>query len=58
MELSKQDLQDMYYSMSNKELCKKLGITNVTLVSLLKRNGIVLKGPGNRTDRFKISVID
>ncbi len=56
MKLAKQDLQDMYYSMSNKGLCKKLGITNATLISLLKRNGIILKGPGNRTDRFKISV--
>ncbi len=56
MKLTKKELQDMYYGMSNKSLCKKLGITNVTLISLLRRNGIILKGPGNRTDRFKISV--
>ena len=58
MELSKEELRDMYYSMKNKELCKKLGISNVTLIALLKRSGIKLKGPGNRTERYKITIKD
>ena len=58
MELTKEQLAEMYYSMKNKELCKKLKITNVTLISLLKRNDIELKGPGNRTERHKVTIKD
>lgn len=58
MQITKEKLQDLYYSMSNKDLCEKLDITNVTLVSMLKRNDIPLKGPGNRTERYKITIVD
>lgn len=57
MQITKEELQELYYSMPNKDLCKKLDVTNVTLISMLKRNGIPLKGPGNRTERYKITVL-
>lgn len=52
--LSKKDLAKKYRSMSNRELCKELDITNPTLVKYLKLNGIPLKGKGKR----KIMVIE
>ena len=55
-ELTREQLAEMYESMDNKDLCKKLDITNPTLVSLLKRHGIPLKGKGNRTERYKITI--
>lgn len=56
--MTRVDLMELYISMKNKDLCKQLGITNPTLVSLLKRNDIPLKGKGNRTDRHKINLLD
>lgn len=53
MKLSTEDLKQMYSEMTNAELCEKLGITNVTLISLLKRANIKLKGKGNKTGRPK-----
>ena len=58
LELTKEKLQEMYLEMDNKDLCIKLDITNPTLISLLKRNNIPLKGKGNRSERYKITTIN
>lgn len=55
-ELTRDELAEMYATMDNKDLCKKLDITNPTLISLLKRLDIPLKGKGNRTERYKINI--
>ena len=54
--LTKAELEKLYYSMTNKALCEKLGITNPTLTSYVKKAGIPLKGSGNRTVRSKILI--
>jgi len=56
--LTKEQLREMYNNNDNKVVCDKLGITNATLISLLKRYGIKTKGPGNRKPKYKINVID
>ena len=48
MEVTKEELSEMYYSMTNDELCEKLGVSKVTLISYLKKAGIQLKGKGSR----------
>lgn len=55
--ITKDKLETMYYSMPNKEVCKKLGISNGTLQKILKENGIKLKEPSERVSA-KIKVID
>ena len=55
-ELTREQLEFLYESMDNKDLCHRLGITNPTLISLLKRHDIPLKGKGNRTERYKITI--
>lgn len=57
MEITKEELQKIYLEKTNKEICKKLGITMPTLVSMLKKSNIELKGAGNRIKRPKIKVI-
>lgn len=57
MEITLENLQDKYNSMSNDELAKELQISKVTLVKLLKDAGIPLKGKGNFYNRNKIRVI-
>jgi len=51
--ITKEKLEKLYLSKNNKEVCKELGITNVTLVSYLKKFGIKLKGKGNRKKKGK-----
>ena len=58
MQLTQKKLRKLYYSMSNKELCKKLGVTNPTLMKYLKTAGIPLKGMGNRTKRTKVVIVN
>lgn len=57
MELTKKELQDMYLSMSNKELATKLGVSVVTLSKLIKDNNIKPKGKGNWYNRKAIRII-
>lgn len=57
MELTKEKLQEMYYSMSNTELANKLGISLVTLSKLVKDNAIEPKGKGNWYNRKPIRII-
>lgn len=57
MKISKADLEKLYHKKLNKDVCMELGISLPTLLLMLKRNGIALKGPGNRILRRKIEVI-
>lgn len=57
MKLKKEELEKMYRSMSNEDLAKKLGISKVTLVELLRKNGIPLKGKGNFHNAPKIEIL-
>lgn len=57
-ELTITQLTQKYHSMKNKELCKELGITNPTLMKMLKEHNIPLKGSGNKHYRRKIVVLD
>lgn len=56
VKLTRAKLAELYESMDNKDLCKKLDITNPTLISLLKKHDIPLKGKGNRNERTKIII--
>ena len=57
--IKKSELKKMYLSMSNKDLCEKLGVTLPTLMKYLKLAGIKKKGSGNRTNtKAKIKIID
>ncbi len=57
MELTKNELQELYDSMSNQELADKLSISKPTLSKLLKDNGIRLKGSGNGYNKLKIRIV-
>jgi len=45
--IKKEELEKLYYSKTNKEVCEILGVSKVTLNTYLKKAGIVLKGKGN-----------
>jgi len=47
--ITKSELKELYLNNENKVVCKKLGITNATLISYLKKAGIALKGKGNKS---------
>jgi len=46
MTITKEELERLYMNNSNKFVCEKLGITNTTLITYLKKNGIKTKGRG------------
>ena len=54
MQISKKELERMYYGNTNKDVCQRLGISTPTLIDLLKRTGIKLKGKGQAN---KIEVV-
>ena len=47
--LTKQYLEELYYTHKNEEVCKILKITKPTLMVYLKKLNIAPKGSGNRT---------
>jgi hypothetical protein len=57
LQISREELKKLYFSMENKELCKMLNCTNQTLVSLLKSLNIERKGKGNRNSKRKKWII-
>jgi len=57
MKITKSELKKMYKENTNKEICEKLGITNPTLVSYLKKFGIPLKGKGNNRRTTKLELL-
>jgi hypothetical protein len=58
MKITKKELEKLYKENPNKVVCEKLGITNPTLVSYLKKLGIEQKGKGrhNHTTKIKLMV--
>ena len=58
MNITKDYLEKLYREKSNIEVCGILGISNATLVKLVKDSGIELKGKGNREPKSKITVIE
>ncbi|MCK5614011.1 hypothetical protein KAR91_69755 [Candidatus Pacearchaeota archaeon] len=57
IEISVDELTELYHNNSNQALCNHLDITNPTLMSLLREHRIPLKGSGNRKQRRKVKVI-
>jgi hypothetical protein len=55
--ISKEKLSELYQSMKSQDLCLKLKISQPTLVKLIKKAGIQLKGKGNRWPRLKYEVV-
>lgn len=53
LKITKEKLSEIYHSMSNKEACKKLGVTEPTLLRMIDKAGIEKKGSG-RTDKIRI----
>ena len=56
-DLTKPQLENLYSSKENKEICRELGITNMTLVSYLDFFKISKKGRGNRKAKAKFNLI-
>jgi len=55
MKLTKKELEKMYNSMTNEDLCKKLNISKVTLSKYITDAGIKPKGKGYNK---KVNIID
>ncbi|MCP4269147.1 MAG: hypothetical protein GY777_26870 [Candidatus Brocadiaceae bacterium] len=54
MTITKEKLEKMYNTYSNKDVCIKLGVSEPTLIGMIERAGIQKKGKGKRE---KIRVI-
>lgn len=46
--ITKEKLEKLYNTYSNKDVCIKLGITEPTLLGMIERAGIKKKGKGKR----------
>lgn len=53
LKITKEKLEKLYNSMTNKELCIELGVSMPTLSKMLKDSGIQRKGSG-RTTKYRI----
>jgi len=58
MQITKAQLKQMYETMTNKELAKKLGVSETTLTKVLSNAGIALKGRGKSDKKKKLIVVD
>ena len=58
IEITKQELQELYLQNKNSFICKKLGISITTLISYLDKFGIEKKGKGNRQTKAKVVIVD
>ncbi len=56
LSISKSELEKLYNSNFNSFVCKKLGISKTTLITLLKENNIPRKGKGNGEPKRKIEI--
>ncbi|MDC7221590.1 MAG: hypothetical protein PQJ59_16770 [Spirochaetales bacterium] len=56
-ELTKQELEKLYYENTNDEVCRILGITKVTLVKYVKQAGIEPKGKGGGMCSPKLQIV-
>lgn len=57
MKITKKELEKLYNTMHNKALCAKLGITEPTLIKLIKKAGIKNKGSGSHKRHSKVEVL-
>lgn len=58
--LTKEDLEKLYYSKTNKTVCEELNITLPTLIKYIRKLGIKQKPQGNfdNSDKIKIKIIN
>jgi len=56
LSITQQELEQLYLTKKNREICKILDITMPTLMSYLKKNKINLKGSGNREPKAKVVI--
>lgn len=54
MEITKEELEKLYYSNTNEELCKILSVSKPTLIKYLSIAGIELKGKGGTLKKVKL----
>jgi len=54
MEITKKELQEIYYNNTNEKAAKKLKVSVPTLIKYLKQAGIPFKGNGKRQNKIKI----
>ena len=57
VEITKEELQKMYNSMSNRDLMKELDVSMPTLMRIIDDAGIERKGMGNAWHKDKIKVV-
>ncbi len=58
MEITKDELEKLYNTMTNKDLAEKLGISMMTLNKIIKEAGIQGKGKGGgKASERKIRVV-
>lgn len=57
--LTKNQLEELYYSKKTREVCKELGVSLPTLIKYIKKLGISQKPKGNydNSDKAKITII-
>jgi len=58
MQITKEELKKMYYSMTNEELCEKLNVSHVTLSKYIKQANITPKGKGGGFASSKIKLTE
>tara|TARA_R110002126_G_scaffold46379_3_gene130578 strand:+ start:2063 stop:2257 length:195 start_codon:yes stop_codon:yes gene_type:complete len=58
--LTKEDLEKLYHSKTNKDVCFELGITLPTLMKYIRKAGIKQKPQGNfdNSDKIKLKIIN
>ena len=56
--ITKEKFKELYYSMTNDELCVILGVSKMTLTKTLHKYDIPMKGSGNRFSKQKIKIIE
>ena len=54
VEISKKVLEKKYRSMTNNALAAELGVDPSTLINLIKKSGIKMKGQGKQGKKIKI----
>ncbi len=55
--ITKNELEELYKTLSNKEICDKLQISHTSLIALIKRAGLKTKGKGNKKRTHKIIIV-
>jgi len=56
MQITKNELEKIYYENKNQIVCERLNISHPTLIKKLKENNIALKGKG--AGNIKLTIID